>query len=214
VPNWITSSGLLGNVNKGNIFSYALSCYDVLNLSFSIISGKLPPGLAISHPTDGSSIPYPSIWGTISTAANTGIYSFTIRATNTAKQISDITFSLNILDLEPVYVYSSSNLGRYKDGSYIIANVMPISPTPLIGNVSIISGSLPPNLFLNTNTGIISGYINPSCLYNTIPMFTNIDSTGPLLPDSNISNIFSITVQYDAINNNNYNITVVRADSF
>ena len=166
MPNWITPSGILATANKGEFFQYELECSGAS--SFSIIAGKLPYNLSLSGPLNNPSLPFPTIWGTISTNAKTNIYVFTIRAIDFVGNIADRTFSLDVPDIEPTYVFPNSNLGIFPDGSYMSTSVLPIVSTSFDSPyIQLIAGSLPSQIQLNPYTGNISGYISPVVLYDS-----------------------------------------------
>ena len=211
MPNWNTPAGLLTNSYKGEPYSYILSC----NAStYQIIAGKLPDGLILTGPGAEPGLPYPSIWGIISTACITGNFTFTIRAFGSDGTISDRAFTIGVWDIEPTYSFPTANLGVFPDGNFLFASIFPIAPNDFGGNISIVSGGLPANLCLQGDTGIISGYVNPSVLYNTGPIYTNIQPGAPNVCGSANSKVFSFEARYDAYNTANYYMTIQRVDLF
>jgi hypothetical protein len=114
------------------------------NHTFSITSGKLPPGLVIS------------LAGTISGAATTaGTYTFTVSATDTAGTVDSRAFTLVVGPPNPVQV-----------GTYILPNPglnVPDYSQPIVAiggtgiyTFNVTSGALPPGLVL-TRSGLLSG---------------------------------------------------------
>ena len=210
---WNTPSGLLGNVTKGEPFNFALSCVGAE--TFSIIAGSLPLGLTLTGPFNQPTLPFPSIWGATSTNAITGTAFFTVRATDINGNISDKGFSLEVLDTQPSYVFPPSDLGTYADGVWFYASVAPLSAIPnWPTNMNIVSGSLPDQLSLNPLTGDITGYVNPSILYDSPFNQPNEETGKPNLPLSANSKSYSFTVQYDLYNSADYTFTIVRQDLF
>jgi len=215
MPQWITPAGFLVTATKGEPFLLSLSC-NTGNLltTFTTIAGSLPLGLSLSGPGNGQIYPLPSLWGTIDPNCPTGNTTFTIRASNSTG-VQDRAFTISVTDPEPSYVFPDSDLGFFIDGKYAITSVAPTTPVAeLMGNISVVAGSMPGNVTLDPNTGIISGYINPADLYNTPPIFPNMEMGAPNLPGSANSAVFNFTVQYTANNSVGYSMTVLRADLF
>ena len=210
---WNTTAGSLGNVSKGEPCNIALSCVGA-NV-FSVISGNLPIGLSLSGPFNNPTLPFPSIFGNTSTDAVTGVSVFTVRASDFNGNISDRGFSLNVSDVEPSYIFPDANIGIFPDGMWVYATVAPLIATPnWPTNMTIISGSLPANLSLNSQTGDITGYANPSVLYDSPFNQPNLESGKPNLPLSANSATFSFEVQYDPQNTANYSIIIERQDLY
>lgn len=204
MSNWITSSGLLTNLDRGELANISLQYNSPTNASinFNIISGSLPSNLILSNANHIPILHYPSIYGIIPTNENSGNYSFTIRA-NSNNIIDDRTFSLIINDDETSNIFPNSNLGIFSDGLWASTNIS--SLYPFNSNISLINGSIPSNLTLNTTNGIISGYVNPNNLYTT-PTSNGYNSAN--------TKTFSFTVGYDANIIANYSMTIMRADLY
>ena len=204
MSNWITTSGLLTNLDRGELANISLQYNSPVNsvVNFNIISGELPSNLFLSNANNIPEISYPSIYGTILSNANNGNYSFTIRA-NSNSSIDDRTFSLMINDDETSNIFPNSNLGIFPDGQWAYTNIAPLYP--FNSNINLISGNIPANLILNTNNGIISGYVNPDNLYTT-PTSNGYNSAN--------TKVFSFTVGYDANITANYSMTIMRADLY
>jgi len=202
MSSWITSSGLLANLDRGELANISLQYQTTYPLiKYSVISGELPNGLTLSAPGNNQTLPYPSIYGIVPTNENSKEYSFTIRAISNVG-IDDRTFSLIVNDDETGNIFPNSNLGIFPDGFWMFANVAPISL--FNGNISIISGVLPGNLSIDS-IGMISGYINPNNLYTT-PTANGYNSAN--------TKSFSFMVGYDANITSNYSMTVMRADLY
>lgn len=214
---WQTTPGFIANVTKGDSYQFTLTCNTGNSniASFQLLAGELPLGLSMSGPTNNPVLPFPTIFGTVDFEANTGVTEFTVRASDGIGNLSDRSFNLNVLDLVPSFIFPAANLGVYPDGAWTFVSVAPLQAVPpLEGNIQIISGSLPGNLSLDSDTGFISGYINPNVLYNTANIFPNIESGVHPLPGSANSKAFTFTVQYDSNNQKAYTITAQRADQY
>lgn len=208
---WITSAGLLSNISRGNSYEFNLECQNAID--FEILSGNLPDNLQLSLPTDAI-YAYPTIYGNVNVSARSELYSFTIRANDANGNISDRGFSLNVLDDEPGYIFPNSNLGYFYDGNYM---QLSISPDPFIpefyGKMKVRSGQLPANVSLCRFTGNIKGYINPNVLYDTPPIYENIEEGSPNLPGSMSSKQYNFTVGYDSNISKEYSLIVVSNNS-
>jgi hypothetical protein len=199
---WMTSSGILANLDRGESACIALQ-YNMFDpfTNFNIISGNLPDGINISNSKNDPYLALPSIYGTVSASSNSGLYSFTVRA-NSNIGIDDRTFSINVNDDEIAHVFPNSNIGIFPDGRWMFANVAPLSHMNC--NINLVSGNLPGNIKLDPD-GIISGYINPNNLYTT-PTANGFNSAN--------TKLFSFTVGYDSNITANYSMTIMRADLF
>ena len=215
MPIWITQSGTITSAMKGRSYSFPLEC-NTSNLvtTFTLLSGKLPDGLSLSGPLSNPILPLPSIWGMPSPDCSTGNYTFTVRALDSAGAVADRGFTIPVSDSEPAFIFPNANLGIYPDGQWMFASIEPLEPTSLTGNILITSGQLPANLSLNGETGLISGYVSPTVLYNTPPIYENIESGAPNVCGSANTATFTFAAQYDSENTANYSITVMRTDLF
>jgi len=210
---WNTAAGFLSNVTKGEPFQFALSCSNAE--TFQVIAGTLPLGLTLTGPQNQEQLPYPSIWGATSTDCVTGTFTFTIRAFDSLGNISDRAFSLVVLDNEPVYLFPNANLGIFPDGNWMYTSVAPLTATPnWPTNIQIVSGEIPYQLSLNSNTGEITGYISPAVLYNSPLNQPNAESGGPDLALSANTRTYSFAIQYDSYNTSDYYLTVERQDLY
>ena len=213
---WNTSPGFLSNVTKGISFQYGLSCNtNNVATNFQVIAGGLPLGLSLSSPTNNPQLTLPTICGNVSVLATTEITPFTIRAADTGGNIADRAFYLNVLDPEPSFLFPAANLGIFPDGTHTFTSVAPITAIPTFtGNMTIASGSLPRNVSLDPVSGNITGYINPDVLYNTAPIYPNIEVGAPNLSLSANTANFAFTVQYDSLNTANFYMIVMRKDLY
>ena len=159
-PTWLTSVGSLGTVPALAYYQFQLDAYDTVGgiLSYSKISGALPPGIQITATGILKGIP-------ISTAgADTNqIYTFTVRVKNLSDNlIADRTFALTITNVAPpIIVPRNINLGTYFDGTVVelqLDAVEFIQEDNLVWSLK--SGIMPPGLSINTS-GLIHGYIEP-----------------------------------------------------
>ena len=138
---------------KSNIFSI-IPTVDGDELSFSITSGSLPIGLSLNSSTG-------IISGIPSQAMSS--QSVTINALN---QVSNQSFSLSFTVLTPIssFNYSQSSFALTKDESF---SIIPIVNGDEL-SFSIISGSLPIGLSLNSTTGMIYGIPSQSIISQSV----------------------------------------------
>ena len=115
--------------------------------NFSIISGSLPPGLMLDA-NSGAITGTPTIAGT---------FPYTTKVTDSAGSTAD-TASLNCnITIGPPTLTLVCAGGSGEVGVPYSSSLFASGGTPPYTNFSIISGSLPPGLILNTNTGAITG---------------------------------------------------------
>ena len=156
-PQWRTLSSDLGIIADNEYYELTLDAYDPTGggLTYKLISGNLPKGMRVDPAGKILGVP------TIELDNNPLIdYKFTIRIINADKQIADKSFKLAVNNtMPPSIIPSYINLGRYLDGTYIDTNLVAIDQTPGAKLTwTVLSGTLPPGLTLNTN-GNLSGYV-------------------------------------------------------
>lgn len=146
-PIWLTAAGSLGDVNGGQPYTFNLAASDPENapLTYSLISGKLPTGLALSGNT---------ISGTPDNIP--GMYNFTVRISD-GVSFTNRAFSLIVTNQTPVWVTSGGSLGSVEANSSISYSVVANDPNGDAITYSIVSGSLPSGLVLDSFTGAITG---------------------------------------------------------
>ncbi len=133
--------------------------------TFSIISGSLPPGLSLNSATG-------VISGTPTTA---GTYTFTSQAKDSNGYTDTATCTIVVQPVPIDLECGSCGGGKPTIGTPYSSQLSVIGGTGPF-TFSIISGSLPPGLTLNTTTGVISGTPTTAGTYN----FTSkvVDSQG------------------------------------
>jgi hypothetical protein len=153
---WLTPAGNLGTIPESVYYQAQLDAYNSVggSLTYSLISGRLPSGLTLSTTGMISGIP-----NAVTTETKN---SFTIRITNSAKQVTDRTFSLTVgFILPPVIVPEPGSLGTYVSGNWVDIQLTATEPVgSLTSTFSLYSGELPVGLTL-TDTGRIYGYLHP-----------------------------------------------------
>jgi hypothetical protein len=148
-PVWQTASGLLGTVNEGSYISVSVNATDEENNTITYSSSNLPAWLSLNSSTG-------ALTGTSPGVANNTTYSFNITASdgnNTTTRAfsilvnSVVSWNTTAGSLATIYDSSRDNF-TYSLSATGLANTL---------TYSIISGSLPNGLSLNSSTGVISG---------------------------------------------------------
>lgn len=135
----------------GDAYSFYVQCYsetpptDLEPWFFEVISGALPPGLALDQMGGTSQVAH--ITGTPTTA---GTYAFKIRVTPVYGDYSEMDYTITVLSVTP---------GTLPDGDTTTAYSQTIATTGGSGTYqyTVDTGSLPPGLTLDSSTGLISG---------------------------------------------------------
>ena len=151
IPAFITQSGTLGTYVEQSAVSVQVSAEDEegSSLIYSISSGSLPTGLSLNSSTG-------EISGTpanLTTASATN--NFVVAATdgnNTATR----QFSVTVVDRGPTWSTSQS-LGSFSKNVQYSETVQAIDDDGHSVSYSIVSGTLPTGLIINSTTGVISG---------------------------------------------------------
>jgi hypothetical protein len=165
---WLTPSGNLGTVPSGEYYNLPLvaESTDGSSITYSFVSGQLPPGMQIVNVSSGSGSVgqlsgVPTITSPLLVDQSIN-YRFTARATSSTEQVRDQAFNISITNVQaPVILPSTQLLGNYFDGTYYNQQ---LSLNEIVSNTttvwSLVEGSLPPGLSLS-NTGLLSGFIEP-----------------------------------------------------
>ena len=187
IPNWVTPAGTLGTIPEGVFYSTPLIATSDQQVYYSVIAGRLPPGIQINesgllagNPTVGT-----TVQGVPEDIINNTTSQFVIRAytqrviagKTVVDKLADRTFSLTVAGQTVVtWITPSGNVGTYFDGTQLsglqlqyrdtavnvndpTANDINIYADPAV--VTVIAGALPNGLSISTS-GVISGYITPN----------------------------------------------------
>lgn len=160
-PVWVTTEGSLGTIKEGKTFSLTFEATDPAlgTITYSHIAGTLPSGLFFTTTTGAlSGLP---------TQVDTDIESqFVIRATNSLSEISDRTFEIVVTGQDrPVFI-TDTYLGAWRDSTYLSIQLEATDPDPNdILTWELVQGSLPPEISLDRNTGLITGFPQPATTY-------------------------------------------------
>jgi hypothetical protein len=150
-PIWSSpASGSLGTYTELSAVNTPVTVTDPesVALSYSISSGALPGGLSINSSTG-------VISGTISNITANNTFNFTVRASD-GQNVADRAFSILVNDRPPTWSTTAGSLGTYTKNSAFSATVAGTDDSGIV-SYSLVSGSLPTGLSINSSTGVISG---------------------------------------------------------
>ncbi len=159
-PTVTTTS--LANATVGSAASYLLAATGTAPITWSVVSGALAGGLSLSSAT---------ISGTPTTAE---VASFTVRATN-AHGSDDQALTLTVLAAGAVPTIVTPSLATGEVGTAYSGSVSATGTAPITW--SVVSGSLPDGLTLNSSTGAITGTPTTAQLRSFTLRATNANGT-------------------------------------
>jgi hypothetical protein len=169
-PIWLTPAGSLGTVPESDYYQFAFDAYDPSGspLTYTFISGQLPPGLQVTR--SGSLQGVPTL--NLATEVNRQ-FEFSVRVKNAQGFVADRTFSMSISNIVPPIIAPAVHyLGDYFDGHFFTLQLYAIEVNPqAVLTWTIESGTLPTGLTLDS-TGLITGFIMP------LPVQGNAGTTG------------------------------------
>jgi hypothetical protein len=152
VPTWETSAGSVGSVYETTNVSSTFVATGDAPVTYSILSGSLPPGTSLS--------PTGVLSGSAPVESGSTTYSFTIRATDNQLQDSDRSFSLTI-NTDVVTWSTPTNNQVISAYEYAPISNVTASATSAAGyGVVYSANSVPTGITVNANTGVISGTVN------------------------------------------------------
>mgnify|MGYP000341278217 CR=1 FL=1 len=167
-PYWVTTAGDLGIIQEMEFYSLQLTGRDPeessnnTGLTFKLIAGKLPGGVALA-PTgliDGIPTQRSLLKGVPYEVANNVTSTFVIRITDAESLLADRTFSLTVAGPDaPIWSTAAGKLADVHDGQEIITTLAATDSDLDVLTYSIHSGSLPAGLIMST-TGVITGRIS------------------------------------------------------
>jgi len=154
-PVWVTASGSLGTfIEQVDITLSALSTTDSdSTVTYALASGSsLPSGVALNSTTG-------VISGTLPNISSQTTYTFTINATDGVNIIPRSFSILSNVNQPPAWSTASGTLATIYDSSrtnYSVSATASDNESDTL-TYSLVSGTLPPSMTLNTSTGAISG---------------------------------------------------------
>ena len=153
-PVWTTASGSLGTFYEQVAVSVSATATDSdSTISYAVASGSsLPSGVTLNSSTG-------LISGTLPNIASQTTYTFTINATDGVNIIPRSFSILSNVNQSPTWSTSSGTLATIYDLSRTNYSVSVEASDPESNTItySLVSGTLPPSMTLNTSTGAISG---------------------------------------------------------
>ena len=142
IPAWTTAAGSLGNPSKESSFTTTLAAIGDAPITYSVLSGTLPPGITLNSSTGVLSGTTPVV-----TAATT--YTFTIRSTDAQLQDTDRIFSITVvislLSQIGTTTYDATGIAAVTDISELASNPLVMAELPS-------SGYLKYNMRIGSNT--------------------------------------------------------------
>ena len=193
-PVWITPGGNLGTFPEAEFYSLPLEVNNPTGspVTFSFLSGELPPGLQVVRTGKLQGVPVVLDAGTVD---ETRTYKFTIRAScQLPVVVVDRTFTFTVSNIQPpVITPDVSLIGEFFDGTPIDHTLHAIEVNPnakLIWSLKSDLNTLPPGITLTEDghlIGFIGRSISPNYLgrtgYNAQPTQTQV----PFSPTANTS---------------------------
>jgi len=173
-PTWITPAGTLATIPEGVFYSTPLVATADNTVFYSVIAGRLPPGIQIDQTGVLAGLPQAisEVQGVPQAIVNDTTSQFAVRAyTKTTvgdvtviTGLADRTFTITVTGQSTVTWTTSAGLVLTEfDGSQIEPLTLVYSdPDPDSTNtVSLVAGALPPGLAVS-DQGVITGYITPN----------------------------------------------------
>ena len=173
-PTWITPAGTLATIPEGVFYSTPLVATADDTVFYSVIAGRLPPGIQVDQSGVLAGLPEASseVQGVPLDVVNDTTSQFAVRAyTKTTvggvtviTGLADRTFTITVTGQSTVFWTTPAGLVLTQfDGTQIEPlTVVYSDPDPDSTNtVSLIAGALPPGLAVSSQ-GVITGYITPN----------------------------------------------------
>jgi hypothetical protein len=172
-PVWTTPAGNLGTIQEQTFYELVMIAYDPEDptegdLGYKIVAGALPPGLVMYE--NGSIQGQPRelyyIRGVPFDVKQDVTSTFCCRAINKRTgQVTDRTFSITVTGEDaPQITTNAGSLGTFIDGTEINIQLEAVDLDSEPISWALVKGELPAGLTLDTNTGLISGYLEPQTL--------------------------------------------------
>lgn len=174
-PQWITPAGSLGTIPEGIFYSVVVEAEAGVGetVFYRVVAGELPTGVQVSANGIIEGVPQniALVQGvptevSVDTTSKFAVRAYTTRVINgqtVVDRINDRTFTITVTGQDvPEWITPAGNIGTYYDGTEVSLQVQftDIDPDENI-KIRLLSGSLPPGLVLNPQTGLISGVIAP-----------------------------------------------------
>ena len=214
-PYWVTDAGDLGTIQEMEFYSLQLTGRDPeqgsnnTGLTFTLLAGKLPGGVALAHTGLIDGIPTQrSLLKGVPYEVNENVTStFVIRITDAESLLADRTFNLTVAGPDsPVWSTTAGKLADVHDGQEITTTLAATDSDLDVLTYSINSGSLPTGLTMST-AGVITGRISkvsPAKDFNFVVRVTDGNTTADRQFSYRVHAIGDATVdtQQDAFGDN------------
>jgi hypothetical protein len=173
-PTWVTPPGTLGTIPEGVFYSTPLVATASNTVFYSVIAGRLPPGIQIDQTgiLSGNPLATAEVQGvpadvTLDTTSQFAVRAFTKNTVNGVTVITglaDRTFSLTVTGQSTVtWITPAGNVATFFDGEQIDPIALQFNDPDIYSTntVSLIAGALPEGLTVST-AGVITGYVTPN----------------------------------------------------
>jgi len=173
-PTWVTPPGTLGTIPEGVFYSTPLVATASNTVFYSVIAGRLPPGIQIDQTgilsgnplatSDVQGVPADVINDTTSQFAVRAYTKTTINGVTVITGLADRTFTITVTGQSTVtWVTPAGNIATFFDGEQIDPVTLQYTDPDIysINTVTVIAGALPTGLTVST-AGVITGYITPN----------------------------------------------------
>jgi len=173
-PTWVTPPGTLGTIPEGVFYSIPLVATASNTVFYSVIAGRLPPGIQIDQTgiLSGNPLATADVQGVPTNVINDTTNQFAVRAyTKTTVNgvtvitgLADRTFSLTVSGQSTVtWTTPAGNIATFFDGEQIDPVTLQYTDPDIYSTniVTVIAGALPNGLTVST-TGVITGYVTPN----------------------------------------------------
>jgi hypothetical protein len=173
-PIWVTPAGALATIPEGVFYSTPLVATADDTVFYSVIAGRLPPGIQIDQSgvlaglpqatSDVQGVPQAVINDTTSQFAVRAYTKTTVGSVTVITGLADRTFTITVTGQNLVTWTTPAGLVLTEfDGSQIAPLTLAYSDpdSNSINTVSLVAGALPPGLTVS-NQGVITGYITPN----------------------------------------------------
>lgn len=157
-PVWLTATRLATVIELDTVEHQFQLADPGGTATFTKISGSLPPGISINS----SGL----LKGRTTEVDEDTVYSFQMRAVSSEGTVIDKAFEIEVLNADgnksPIWLTSSGQIGIINNGETSSLSVSAFDPDGDAITYSLIAGSLPTGLSLNTTTGNITGACSTS----------------------------------------------------
>jgi hypothetical protein len=173
-PTWETPAGSLGTIPEGVFYTTPLVATADSTVFYSVIAGRLPPGVQIDQTgiLSGNPLATADVQGVPSDVINDTTSQFAVRAyTKTTVNgvtvitgLADRTFTITVTGQSTVtWTTPAGNIATFFDGEQIAPVTLQYNDPDIYSTniVTVIAGALPTGLTVST-AGVITGYITPN----------------------------------------------------